>query len=169
MQICDHLPKIKRYIESKVGPGAEAEDIYGETIIHILKNIKNGNFKKELSTTTYFYRCAQSTIVDHFKRKNQAKRSNSDDYECYINTFTKSPEKEYELREQNELFMKQARIELNDITIKSLILSLFQEMKHHEIANTLGIPRITVSSQLHRARKKLGNIHLNKTRIRNSL
>lgn len=166
-QLCERLHKLKRYIEFRVGgSGAEAEDVYSKAIIRILEAIKKGWIKETDGVATYFYRCAHSTIVDHFKRKNQVKRTKADNYEYHVNTFVESPEREYEASVRNNLFMERMGEELNGVTRRALALSLFQEMKHNEIAETLGIPRATVSSQLNRAREKLGDVHLNKTRIR---
>ena len=162
-QICNRLYKLRNYINFRVVNKTVVDDIYSIAILKLWRIIKNGGFKKGHSIDSYMWLCAKSTISDYFKKeKNEQNRDDEYTYSC--NAITKSPEKEYEAKEENKLFMEKARRELSDDYRKVLILLLFQNMNHYEIADTLGISRNTVSCHLMRMRKKLGNVYLNKYR-----
>ena len=164
-QICDRLPKLKAYIISRGSQGAQAEDIYCNVIVKIWNIIRNGKFKEGHSIDSFMWRCAKSVICDYYNKENREKRIYDEEHQHYFSILTKSYEREYEALMENNTFMKKT-LGLRAIYRKIIILSLFQNMKHCEIANTLGIPRGTVSNYMLRMRKKLGDIHLNKTRIR---
>lgn len=160
-EICDRLPTMKGFIKSRIGNATMAEDIYGDAIIKIWKAIRNGGFKTGFSVSSYMNRCAQTAIYEYFRREGRGKRRDRADYEYIIPAYTPSHEKKFEITIENMEFMN--HLGLKPCHRRILILSLLQQMKHHEIADTLGIPRATVSSVIARSRKKLG-LHLNKAR-----
>jgi len=165
-QICDRLHKLRNYIKGRVGTGEVAEDLYGEALLIILKKAKSEKIKKDFpSLDTFMWLCARSVISDHFKTEGVRKRLLEDDYVYCVNLHEKSPEKIYEVKEEIKIFMEEARKKLNNVYRKTLILLLFQNMNHDEIANTLAIPRVTISTYLLRMRKRLGGVHLNKVRV----
>lgn len=156
-QIYERLPLLRRYVMSRLrGSMEQVEDI---------EFIRNGDFKVGYSIDGFMKKCALNEIFDYYKERNRLKRTHSDEYEYHFNIATKSPEKEYEIRMENETFMKRVE-KLRIVYRKIIILLLFQNMKHCEIANTLGMPRATVSTHFLRIRRKLGDIHLNKVRTR---
>lgn len=162
-QICGRLYKLKNYINFRIVNKTVADDIYSLVVLKLWRIIRSGKFKVGFSIDAFMWLCAKTAINGHFKKeKNEQNRY--DEYAYYCNAIIKSPEKEYEAKEENKLFMEKARKELNDICRRVLILLLFQNMKHHEIADTLGISRNTVSSYLMRMRSKLGEVHLSKVR-----
>lgn len=165
-QICDRLYKLKNYISSRVSSRVVADDIYGDTMLRIWRIVRNRKFKEGLSVDAFMWLCAKSVISDYFKKESSKKRNCVDEYGHYCDTATESLERVYEASVENEIFMEKARKELNNICRRVLMLLLFQNMKHWEIADTLGIPRVTVSSYLMRMRKQFGDIHLNKVRTR---
>ena len=163
-QICDRLHRLKNYINSRVGKGALAEDLYGDAVLKILRKVRSEKSKGGSSLNTFMWRCAQTVISDYYKKENIHKRLLDAEYVYRINTIGKSPEKEYEIKEENKKFMERARRELNDIRRRILILLLFQNMRHYEIADTLGIAKSTVSNYLMRMRSELGDVDLSKFR-----
>ena len=164
-QIYDRLHKLRNYINSRVSSRAIADDLYGEAVLKILEKVKGERLGKDSSLDSFMWMCARSVISDHFKTEGVRKRLLEDDYIYCINMYEKSPEKIYEVKEEIKIFMEKAKKELNSVYRKTLILLLFQNMNHDEIANTLAIPRVTISTYLLRMRKRLGNVHLNKVRI----
>ena len=163
-QICNRLYKLKNYIKSRIGTSELADDLYGEAVLKILEKVKGERLGNDSSLDSFMWMCARSVISDHFKTEAVRKRLLEDDYAYCVNIYEKSPEKIHEVKEEIKIFMEEAREKLSYIYRKTLILLLFQNMKHHEIADTLGIPRTTVSCYLMRMRKGLGNVHLSKTR-----
>jgi len=165
-QICDRLHKLRNYIKGRVGTGEIAEDLYGEALLKILKKAKSEKIKKDFpSLDTFMWLCARTVISDHFKTEGVRKRLLEDDYVYCVNVYEKSPEEIHEVKEEIKIFMEEARKKLSGVYRKTLILLLFQNMNHNEIADTLVMPRATVSTYLLRMRKRLGNVHLNKVRI----
>lgn len=136
-QICDRLYKLRNYIKGRVGTGEVAEDLYGEALLKILKKAKSEKIKKDFpSLDTFMWLCARSVISDYFKAKDRQQRLLKDDYAYCVNTLEGSPEKKYEISEENKTFIEMARKKLSDDCRKVLILLLFQNMKHYEIAET---------------------------------
>ena len=165
-QICDHLHKLRNYIKGRVGIGELAEDLYGKTVLKILRKVRSERLRNDsFSLDAFMWACARTVISDHFKTEGVRKRLLEDDYVYCINTHERSPEREYEAKEENKKFMEKARVELNSVYRRTLILLLFQNMNHDEIADTLAIPRATISTYLLRMRKRLGGVHLNKVRV----
>jgi len=162
-QVCDRLYKLRNYINSRVVNKTVVNDIYSIAVLRLWKIIQNGGFKTGYSIDSYMWLCAKSTISDYF-RKEKREQNRDNEYIYYCDVTTKSPEKEYEAKEGNKLFMEKAERELDESCRKILILLLFQNMKHYEIADTLDMNRNTVSICLMRIRKRLGDVHLNKVR-----
>ncbi|GAG45559.1 unnamed protein product, partial [marine sediment metagenome] len=148
-QICNRLHKLRNYIKGRVGTGEVAEDLYGEALLKILKKAKSEKIKKDFpSLDTFMWLCARTVISDHFKTEAVRKRLLEDDYVYCVNMYEKSPEKIHEVKEEIKTFMEEVRQKLNNVYRKTLILLLFQNMNHDEIANTLAIPRATISTYL---------------------
>ena len=166
-QICDRLHKLRNYIKGRVGTGEVAEDLYGEALLKILRKAKSEKIKKDFpSLDTFMWLCARSVISGYFKTECVRKRLLEDDYVYCINMCEKSPEGKFEVEEENKIFLEKAKKQLNDIYKRVLMLLLFQNMGHDEIADTLGMPRATVSKYVMKMRGRLGGIHLNKVRTR---
>lgn len=165
-QICDRLYKLKNYINSRVNLKTEAEDLYSATVLKILRILRSGKFRKGGSLDAFMWICAKSTISDYFKKEGMHKRLLKDDYVYCINMFEKSPERKFEIKEENRMFLEKARRQLNNIYKRVLMLLLFQNMRHDEIADVLGMPRATVSKYVMKMRRELGNVHLNQVRTR---
>ena len=164
-QICEHSFRLKRYVESKCrGQKELAEDLYGDAMLIILTKVRIGKLKNSSSLEVFMLKCAKTAMSNYFKIEAARKRLFNNDYIYCVNTSGKSPERKYEIKEENKRFMERAERELNTVYRKILILSLFQDMDRVEIANTLGVCRETASVYLSRMRKKFGDIHLNKYR-----
>ena len=164
-QICDRLYKLRRYVNFRITPKEVAEDVYGDVIVKMWKAIRDEKFKATICVDAFMWRCAWCVLCDYYRREGREKRTDNGEYGYYLSTLTRDPEKEYEARTINNAFIESVA-QLKAICRKVLILSLYQNMKHWEIANTLGISRSAVSTHLFRIRKELGGLHLNKVRTR---
>lgn len=164
-QICNRLHKLRNYINSRVSSGAIADDLYGEAVLKILEKVKGERLRKGSSLDSFMWMCARSVISSHFKTEGVRRRLIENDYIYCINMYERSPEKVHEVKEEIKIFMEEAREKLSSVYRKTLILLLFQNMNHNEIADTLVIPRATISTYLLRIRRRLGDVHLNKIRV----
>ena len=168
-QVCDRLYVLRRYIFSRFNFNEEeSEDVYGDTVLKIFQAIRKGNFKKEYPVDTYMRNCVWSVVIDRYRREGNSKRIRTSEHDYYFKTFIKSHEKKYEYSGEIKIFLERLEC-LTDICKKILMLLLFQGMSHDEIAETLDMPRGTISVHIHRMRKELGNIDLSKTRIRENI
>ena len=169
-QVCNRLYKLRNYIKSRIGIPELAEDLYGEAVLIILRKVRSEKLGKDFSSLDAFmWICAKTVIHDHFKTEGVRKRLLEDDYVYCVNMCERSPEKAYEIKEEIKIFMEEVRDKLSSVYRKTLILSLFQNMDHNEIADTLAIPRVTISTYFLRMRSRLGGVHLNQVRKRKSL
>ena len=165
-QVCEKLYKLRHYISSRISPREVAEDVYGDVIVKMWGAIRGGKLKASLSVDAFIWRCAWCVLCDYYKKEGRKKRTDNGEYGYYLSMLIGRPEREYEASTINNAFMARAGKELNDTCRKILILLLFQNMKHRDIADTLGIPRATVSTYLLKMRKQFGGINLNKVRTR---
>ena len=165
-QICDRLYKLKNYINSRVSSRVEAEDLYSDTVLKILRIVRRGEFREGNSVDAFMWLCAKSVISTYFKTKNLRNQLLKDNYVYCIRTSERSFGKAYEASEECKAFIEKARKKLSDVYKRVLMLLLFQNMRHDEIADTLGMPRATVSKYIMKMRERLGDVYLNKARTR---
>jgi len=164
-QICDRSAKLKKYIEFKCQGNKElAEDLFQDTMLKILAEVKVEKLKNNSSLDSFMSKCAKTVISCYFKTEAIHKRLLSDDYVYCISANEKSYERNYEIKEEIKDFMRKAETQLGNTCRKIIMLLLFQNMNHFEIASTINKDRRTVSTHLLRMRKRLGNVHLNKSR-----
>lgn len=164
-QICDRLCGLKNYIDKRIGKGAIAEDLYGDSVLKILQKVKSERFINDSSLNVFMIMCAKTVISDYYKKEKIHKRLLENEYVYRTRVIEESPEKEYEIKIENKKFIEKINRELDSVCRRIVFLLLFQNMKHHEIADVLGIPRTTVSVCLMRIRQKLG-VDLGKCRNR---
>lgn len=164
-QICDRSANLKKYIEYKChGNKQLAEDLYSETMLKILTGVKIEKLKNNYSLDGYMGFCAKTVISCYFQTEATRKRLRNTNYVYCIATEEKSPEKNYETEAEIKGFMKKVDKKLGVTCKKIIMLLLYQNMNHEEIASTLDKDRGTISSHMLRMRRILGNIHLNKYR-----
>lgn len=165
-QVCGQLPILKRYVFSRFRFNKEeSEDVYGDAVLKIFRAIRNGGFKEGFSLSAYMRHVVWSVAIDRFRISSRLRNTNTAEYDYHFKTIEKSPEKRYEHSDEIDRFL--GRIEhVEGIRRKILILLLFQGMSHDEIADTLDMPRATVSTHVSRARKQFGGIELSKVRTR---
>jgi len=62
-----------RFVESRVGNRADAEDILQEAFVRGMKTASS--VREEGSSTAWFYRTLRNAVVDHFRRRGAASRA----------------------------------------------------------------------------------------------
>jgi len=154
----EYYPKIVRYITRLIGE-LEAEDAAQETFVKIDRSLDN--FRGESSLSTWIYRIATNTAMDHLRRPS-SKRS-------------VRPTEEKDIRGDEDagpidntplLDTQLIRKDMNDCIrgvvdglpddySTVLVLSELEGLTNSEIAEVIGISLDTVKIRLHRARTKL--------------
>jgi RNA polymerase sigma-70 factor, ECF subfamily len=150
-------PKIHRYLARLAGTD-EADDLTQEVFIKVSRGLKD--FRGESKLSSWIYRIATNTALDHLRRPS------------HITTEMSSIDMETEeepLRLKGEISLidrQLIRKEMNACirnVIKQLpedyrtviVLSELEEFRNHEIAEILQVSLDSVKIRLHRARKQL--------------
>ncbi len=154
----EYYPKIVRYLTRVVGE-SEAEDAAQETFVKIDRSLES--FRGESSLSTWIYRIATNTAMDHLRRPSSKRQL--------------QPMEEKDLSSDDDagsvdnkplLDTLLIRKDMNDC-IRSvvdslpaeystvLVLSEFERLTNSEIAEVLDISLDTAKIRLHRARTKL--------------
>ncbi len=154
----EFYPKIVRYLTRLVGE-IEAEDAAQETFVKIDRSLES--FRGESSLSTWIYRIATNTAMDHLRRLS-SKRSLQTPEDKDLS----SDEDAGPIDSKPLLDMLLIRKDMNDCirgVVESLpgdystvlVLSEFEGLTNSEIAEVIGISLDTVKIRLHRARTKL--------------
>ncbi len=155
----DFNGKIRRYLSRLVGE-ADSEDVTQEVFLKI--NAALGTFRGESSLSTWIYRIATNTAMDHLRKSNLLKQvgdNNSTTDSVHEEKMTidfSSPAFDTELirKEMNECI--RGIVEgLPENYRLALVLSDLEEMTNQEIAEVLDISLEAVKIRLHRARARL--------------
>jgi len=158
----DFQPKILRYLARLVGE-AEAEDLTQETFVKVHQGLEN--FRGESQLSTWIYRIATNTALDRlrspsFQRVAQSSLSENLDEtriaDKVICTEEKKPLMEQQLiREEMNECIRGYIEKLPENFRTALVLSEWEGLKNHEIAEILDVSLDTVKIRLHRAKSKL--------------
>ena len=137
---------------------AEAEDLTQETFIRVYRGLPA--FRGEASLSTWIYRIATNTSLDHFRRRatRQAKATLSLEEtkpdENWADETLPLPEQLVARSEMSacvQAFIRRLAPDYRAV----LVLKDLQGLKNREIAEVLGCSLATVKIRLHRARTKL--------------
>ena len=63
-----YYPMAANFVKHNSGTGAEAEDVFQESMIALYENIRNGKFRGEASIKTYLYATVRNTWYSYIKR-----------------------------------------------------------------------------------------------------
>ena len=154
----EYYPKIVRYLTRLVGE-LEAEDTAQEAFVKIDRSLES--FRGESSLSTWIYRIATNTAMDHLRRPSSKRPS--------------QPTEEKDLSSDEDTGQADNKPLLDTLLIRKdmndcirgvvdslptenstvLVLSEFEGLTNSEIAEVIGISLDTVKIRLHRARTKL--------------
>jgi RNA polymerase sigma-70 factor (ECF subfamily) len=158
-------PKILRYMMHMVGEG-EAEDLTQEVFVKVNRAL--GDFRGESSLSTWLYRIATNTAFDQLRspsRRRTVPLDPPDDsikndepelIEIDVWTGEKKPLVEQQIfhQEMNACLLDHIEKLPENYRIV-LMLSEYEGLGNHEIAEILGVSLDTVKVRLHRARGML--------------
>lgn len=148
---------ISAYVYRMVGDYEAALDLTQEIFIKVYGSL--ARYRSEFKFSTWIYRIAHNSAVDHLRRNAGRERSLSsgteaDQYDLPIESSNLSPEQESERRER--------RLEIEAI-VRSLpsayreliLLRHSQDLTYEEIVEVTGLPLGTVKNRLFRAREMM--------------
>src|SRR5712692_3815949 len=148
---------ISAYVYRMVGDYEAALDLTQEIFIKVYGSL--ARYRDEFKFSTWIYKIAHNSAVDHLRRTSTRERSlmsgiEGDQYELPIESGRLSPEQESERKER--------RIEIESV-IRALpsnyreliILRHSQDLTYEEIVEVTGLPLGTVKNRLFRAREMM--------------
>jgi RNA polymerase sigma-70 factor (ECF subfamily) len=154
-----YRPPIYKYLLRMTQSLVDAEDLTQETFIRVNKSLKS--FLANASISTWIYRIATNTSIDHFRKNGnanmQVELTTEDDESAGKQLAIDADTSTENLAAKNEMsgcvqsFI--ARLQPGYRTV--LVLHDLQGLKNREIAEVLDCSLDSVKIRLHRARKKL--------------
>jgi RNA polymerase sigma-70 factor (ECF subfamily) len=155
---------ISAYVYRMVGDYESALDLTQEIFIKVYGSLSR--YRPEFKFSTWIYKIAHNSAVDHLRRNAGRERSivngtESDNYELPIESDRLSPEQESEREER--------RIEI-ELVVKSLpaayreliVLRHSQDLTYEEIVEVTGLPLGTVKNRLFRARELMRQLFIDR-------
>jgi len=148
---------ISAYVYRMVGNYESALDLTQEIFIKVYNSLRR--YRSEFKFSTWIYKIAHNSAVDHLRRTATREQSiitgtESENFELPIESNRLSPEQESERKER--------RIEIESV-IRTLpgnyrelvILRHSQDLTYEEIVEVTGLPLGTVKNRLFRAREMM--------------
>jgi RNA polymerase sigma factor (sigma-70 family) len=128
-----YLPKIYRYIYHRTGHRQLAEDLTSTVFLKVAKNLDTFDANKS-SISTWIYAIARNTLIDHMRtNKPTFDLSEADDLASAENV-EQSTERSLQIKA-----VRGALSKLNEAQREVLIMRVWDDLSHKEIANILGI------------------------------
>lgn len=134
----------------------EAQEAAQDTFVKIYKNIEKYNFESKFST--WSYKIAYRTSLDYIRKR---KSSSDIDDVAYAIADGSASDEDIESEQIKDL-LSRAIDELNSEEAAVLRLFYLKELRIKEIQEITGLTNNNVKVKLFRARKRLGEIVLNK-------
>jgi RNA polymerase sigma-70 factor (ECF subfamily) len=155
---------ISAYVYRMIGDYESALDLTQEIFIKVYNSLRR--YRSEFKFSTWIYKIAHNSAVDHLRRTATREQSlisgsEGDHFELPIESKRPSPEQESERKER--------RIEIESV-IRTLpgnyrelvILRHSQDLTYEEIVEVTGLPLGTVKNRLFRAREMMRQQFLEK-------
>ena len=154
-----YYAKVRRFILTLVRDDWVADDLIQETFLRIQQNIESLRDPSKLSS--WIFRIAYNLCQDHFRQRKISRRKEETGGEEMQDLKEALIQKELEQRQMGECVQNQINL-LPEPLRAVLLLFDIVELSHQEIADTLGITIENVKVRLHRARRKLQAILVEK-------
>ena len=157
-------PPLFKHVLNNSGNRDDAKDVFQETFIKVLNNVRNDKYTDSNKFEAYFLTIAKNTWIDHLrKRVPSVKNVGNDDF-LMDSLLSKADESEDDLA---QLLVHDHRIEVlmlvwqswDDTECQTRLKAFhFDNQSTQDIAHTEGVERNTVLKRLYDCRKKLYRI-----------
>jgi RNA polymerase sigma-70 factor (ECF subfamily) len=146
---------IAAYVYRMVGDYEAALDLTQEVFIKVYNSLSR--YRSEFKFSTWIYRIAHNSAVDHLRRYGTRDQSLINEFEgeqreLPLESRRLSPEQESERRERREEIEHVVR-QLPSAYRELILLRHSHDMSYDEIADVTGLPLGTVKNRLFRARE----------------
>lgn len=153
---------VHRVVMRMVGRGEESNDLTQETFIKAFASIEN--FDSKFLFTTWLFKIAQNSCIDHLRRRkinlfsiDQRMEGEEGEYSYEIPDSTYEPDRPIE-EEERRVIINEAVAALPEKYRRVIELRHKEERSYEEISDILGLPIGTVKAQLFRAREILNRL-----------
>ncbi len=148
---------ISAYVYRMVGDYETALELTQEIFIKVYGSL--ARYRSEFKFSTWIYKIAHNSAVDHLRRNAGRERSLSsgiegDQYELPIESNSPSPEQESERRERKVEIEAVVR-SLPNVYRELIVLRHSHDLTYEEIVEVTGLPLGTVKNRLFRAREMM--------------
>jgi RNA polymerase sigma-70 factor, ECF subfamily len=148
---------ISAYVYRMVGDYEAALDLTQEIFIKVYGSL--ARYRSEFKFSTWIYKIAHNSAVDHLRRNAGRERSlvsgtEGDHYDLPIESSSLSPEQESERRERR-LEIEAVVRSLPNAYRELIVLRHSQDLTYEEIVEVTGLPLGTVKNRLFRAREMM--------------
>ncbi|WP_228851712.1 RNA polymerase sigma factor [Aegicerativicinus sediminis] len=152
-----HKQKVYSFIYSKVLDREITEDIFQDTFIKVIKNLKLKKYNEEGKFLPWVMRIAHNLIIDHFRRNNRMPKF---DNSGHFNIFSVLGDSELNaekrmIKDQVENDVRNLIEELPEDQKDVLIMRMYKDMSFKEISETTGV---SINTALGRMRYALINL-----------
>jgi len=161
-----HKFKLYNFIYSKVLNKDNAEDLFQETFIKVIKTLKRGVYNEEGKFLPWIMRIAHNLVIDFFrKNKRFPSFDKNEKYDIFQMIKDENPSIERDLIDKQILNdLKKIIIKLPEDQKEVLNMRLYKEMSFKEISETTGV---SINTALGRMRYAI--INLRKLIIENNI
>lgn len=152
-----HQQRVYGFIYSKIMNRDEAEDIFQETFIKVIRTLKKGRYNEEGKFLPWVMRIAHNLIIDHFRKvKRLPKFQSRNDFDIFdlLSGGEHSAEQEI-INTQVYEDVRKIIDELPDDQKEVLLMRIYKDMSFKEIADITGV---SINTALGRMRYALINL-----------
>jgi len=166
--VCIHQDRIYNLCRRMLSQAQDAEDAAQDTFLKAYRNL--GSFTPDASFTTWLYRIAINTCLDHRKkplwRSLFQKNAKGEEFMPAEPAHGFTPERLYEAKQLGELV--QACLARLPVKLRAaLVLKELEGCSYEEIAEALDVSLGTVKSRISRAREELRQMMRKSTEQKN--
>jgi RNA polymerase sigma-70 factor (ECF subfamily) len=153
-----HKTRVYNFIYSKVYNVDLSEDLFQDTFIKVIKNLKKGNYNEEGKFLPWLMRIAHNLIIDHFRKSNRMPKFESKDKDFDILTMIKDSSYNVEKQIIIDQISSNVRMlldQLPDDQKQVVYMRLFKDMSFKEIAENTNV---SINTSLGRMRYAIINL-----------
>lgn len=151
-----YLDQIHRFIYFKVGNREVAEDLTSAVFLKTWNYIQDGDLEKHKTIKPLVYKIARTTIIDHYRKKNQENSLAVDSQEAFFDIVDKGQDILKQAKISSDISMVTERLlELKDEYREIIIMRYIDELTIKEIAKVLDKSRGNIRVLTFRALKAL--------------
>ncbi len=151
------------YLHRMLGCAAEAEDVFQETFLRVVKHRER--FDPSRRVRPWLYSIASNLVKNVYRSRGYRERTSLDrgdadsgpGLRASLESLSLAPEDEASNAERAER-VREAVARLTPVSRDALMLFYYQGLPYEEIAETLEVPLGTVKSRIHNALSKLAGL-----------